>query len=80
MTLFNPWGLAALVTVPLIVMLYILKQKYKEVPVSSLYLWKKVLDNTKAHAPWQKLRKSILMVLQIIAMILLSLIKFLLGY
>ena len=48
MSLFNPWGLLALVTVPLIVILYILKQKYKEVPISSLYLWKRVLENTKA--------------------------------
>lgn len=73
MSLFNPLGLIGLITVPTIILLYILKQKYSEKKISSLFLWKKVLDDPKSHSPWQKLRKNILMIIQILTMILIAL-------
>jgi len=73
MTLYSPLALIALITVPAIIILYMLKQKHEDYTVSSLYLWQQVLKDIEANAPWQKLRRNILMILQIIAMILLSL-------
>jgi len=73
MTFYSPLALIALVTVPIIILLYILKQRHKDYTVSSLYLWDEVLKDIEANAPWQKLRKNLLMILQIIAVVLLAL-------
>ncbi|AMJ40105.1 vWA domain-containing protein [Anaerotignum propionicum] len=67
MRFFTPWGLLGLLAVPAIIFMYLLKQKYKETKVPSLYLWKKAIPESKAQEPWQKLRKNILMFLQIAA-------------
>ena len=73
MRFFEPWGLLALLGVPVIILLYLLKQKYKDAVVSSLFLWKAGLNNTEAQRPWQKLRKNMLILMQILAVILLAL-------
>ncbi|WP_304509264.1 BatA domain-containing protein, partial [Anaerotignum sp.] len=73
MRFFTPWGLLALLAVPIIILMYLLKQKYKETKVPSLYLWKKAIPQSKAQEPWQKLRKNILLFLQIAAVIVLAL-------
>ena len=72
MRFFTPWGLLGLLAVPAIILMYLLKQKYKEVKVPSLYLWKKAISASKAQEPWQKLRKNILLFLQIAAALLLA--------
>jgi len=72
--LHSPWGLAALLAVPLIIILYLLKQKHEDYIISSVYLWQNALQDIEANAPWQKLKKNILMFLQIIAIILLALL------
>ncbi|MDD3393831.1 MAG: BatA and WFA domain-containing protein [Anaerotignum sp.] len=72
MRFFTPWGLLALLAVPIIILMYLLKQKYKETKVPSLYLWKKAVPESKAQEPWQKLRKNILMFLQIAAAVVLA--------
>lgn len=66
MQFFNPWaGLFAL-TVPVIIILYLLKMRRREVEVSSTFLWQQVLKDARANAPWQKLTKNILLLLQIL--------------
>ena len=56
-----------------IVLLYILKLRRAKVPVSSILLWERAIHDSKANALWQKLRRNLLMILQIIALILLAL-------
>jgi hypothetical protein len=73
MTFYSPWGFLALIGVPIIIILYLLKQQHEDLTVSSLYLWEEVIKDLEANAPWQKLKKNILMILQIIAVILLAL-------
>jgi len=73
MTFYNPWAFSGLITIPLLILLYLLKQKYEERTVSSLYLWQEVLMDMEAAAPWQRLRKNILLILQIIAVVLMTL-------
>ncbi len=67
-----PLGFLALLAVPVIVLMYLLKQKYEEKEIPSLYLWKKAFPETKSAQPWQKLRKNLLMFLQIAAAVLLA--------
>ena len=67
----NLWPLFLLITIPLLVLLYILKRKYKEEVISSTLLWNEVYKNTRANTPWEKLRKNIMLLLQIIVLLLL---------
>jgi hypothetical protein len=69
----NPLALAWAALAGGIVLLYILKLKRVKVDVSSTLLWDQALADFRANAPWQKLRRNLLMILQIIAMILLAL-------
>ncbi|NLN66287.1 MAG: VWA domain-containing protein [Clostridiaceae bacterium] len=68
-----PWGLVGMIAVPLILLFYILKQKREKLTVSSLILWQQVLQDMQARTPWQKLRKNLLMFLQILAAIFITL-------
>lgn len=70
----SPWGLLALLAVPVIIILYLLKQKHEEHITSSLQLWQSALQDVEANAPWQRLKKNILMFLQIAAVIALALL------
>lgn len=69
----NLWPLFLLITVPLLIMLYILKRKYKEEVISSSLLWKEVYKNTRATTPWEKFRKNIMFLLQLIILLLIIL-------
>ncbi|HZK26599.1 MAG TPA: VWA domain-containing protein [Thermoclostridium sp.] len=73
MSFETPFGFIGLLAIPIIILLYILKQKRENVTVSSLVLWSQVLEDMQAQTPWQKLRRNLLMFLQILAAILIIL-------
>ncbi|MCC6445169.1 MAG: VWA domain-containing protein [Armatimonadetes bacterium] len=52
--------------VPVIVLLYLLKLRRKEMTVSSVYLWSQALKDVQANAPFQKLRRNLLLFLQLL--------------
>lgn len=64
------WPLALLVLVPVIILLYILKQEAKQRKFSSTMLWQEVYRNIEATKPWEKLKKNLLMILQILTVLL----------
>lgn len=72
MSFSSLWPLFLLISIPALIVLYILKRKHKEVIISSSFLWNEVYKNTRANTPWEKLRKNIMLLLQ--AIILLSII------
>jgi Ca-activated chloride channel family protein len=49
-----------------IILLYMLKLRRKQVQVSSTFLWQQLLRDQQANAPWQKLKRNLLLVLQLI--------------
>ena len=40
MSFINPWGLISFISIPILIVLYILKQQHSEHVVSSIILWK----------------------------------------
>src|SRR6185295_3072715 len=59
------WGLMALIAVP-IVLLYILRQKRPDLPIPSTILWSKALADMRASTPFQRLRRNLLLLLQLL--------------
>ncbi|MDK2787307.1 MAG: hypothetical protein PWP07_532 [Epulopiscium sp.] len=71
MNFYNPWGFLGLIAIPIIILMYLLKQKYEEVKVPSVFLWEQALSYSQAYQPWQKLRKNLLLFIQLLAAALL---------
>lgn len=71
MGILHNWPLAFLIVIPIIILLYVLKQKAEEKQISSLYLWREAFKNMEATTPWEKLRHNLLMYLQILIMLVL---------
>ena len=65
------WWLLALI--PALVALYFLKLKRQDVAVSSTYLWKRSMEDLHVNSPFQRLRRSVLFLLQLVALCLLIL-------
>ena len=73
MSFLNPIALlGALIAIP-IILLYILRLRRRETVVSSNFLWQQILRDNEANTPWQRLRRNILLVLQLIILALLVL-------
>jgi hypothetical protein len=59
------WGLLALVP-PAIVLLYFLKLKRRPVEVPSTYLWLRSIEDLHVNTIWQRLRRNLLLFLQLL--------------
>ncbi|MBO5341907.1 MAG: VWA domain-containing protein [Lachnospiraceae bacterium] len=71
MKLLHLWPLFLLLLIPVIIIMYLLKQKAVDTPVSSLFLWREMYRNVEANTPWEKLKKNWLLILQILTLIVL---------
>jgi Ca-activated chloride channel homolog len=68
----NPAGLwLSLLAVPVVV-LHVLRPRRPPVEVSSTFLWREVARPVSVAAPWQRLRPSVLLALQLLAVVLLA--------
>src|SRR5437868_14132328 len=68
MLLLTPIALLlALLAIP-ILLLYVLKLQRQERVVPSTLLWRRAVDDVQANAPWQRIRPSLLLLLQLLVL------------
>jgi len=64
--MITPLALIGLVSLPIIVAFYMLRLRRRDVPVGSTFLWQQLVRDVEANAPWQRLRFSWLLVVQLL--------------
>ncbi len=70
----TPLALLGLLFVPAVVAMYLLKLRRDEAVVPSTLLWARLVADVEANAPWQKLRRSLLLLVQLLLVIALALL------
>src|SRR5262245_20371764 len=65
------WGLLALVP-PAIIALYFLKLRRLPLVVPSTYLWTRAIEDLHVNSLWQRLRQSLLLLLQLLLIALIA--------
>lgn len=69
-----PLALAGLLFVPVVLAMYLLKLRRDQAVVPSTLLWQRLVADVEANAPWQRLRRSLLLLLQLLLVIVLALL------
>ena len=71
MTFLNPWSaiLAAAVAVPLLLFLYFLKLRRQTLRMASTLLWRSATVDLQANVPFQRLRWSLLLLVQLLLLV-----------
>ena len=72
MSLITPIALALGITLPIVVVFYLLKVRRHDEEVSSTFLWNDLIRDLAAHEPLQRLRWNLLLLLQLLALALIT--------
>ena len=66
MSFLSPLALFLTILLPIIIAMYLLKLRRTEQVISSTYLWRRIIRDIEANAPWQRLRRNLLLLLQLL--------------
>lgn len=70
----TPLALLGLLFIPAVIAMYLLRLRRDETVVPSTLLWTRLVEDVEANAPWQRLRKSLLLLLQLLLVLILALL------
>jgi len=70
----TPLALLGLLFIPAVLAMYLLKLRRDERVVPSTLLWTRLVADVEANAPWQRLRRSLLLLLQLLLVAILALL------
>ncbi|MBV9790870.1 MAG: BatA and WFA domain-containing protein [Chloroflexi bacterium] len=68
MGILAPLALGLTLLAPVVIAMYLLKLRREEQTVSSTFLWQRMVRDVEANAPWQRLRRNILLLLQLLVL------------
>lgn len=74
MRFLNPAGLWLLLGVPILIIIYLIKSRHTDLPVSSTYIWHLSERFRKKRLPVQRFRKILLFLLQLLMIVAVSLL------
>jgi Ca-activated chloride channel family protein len=74
MPLITPLALIGLLFVPAVIAMYLLRLRREETRIPSTLLWHRLVADVEANAPWQRLRRSLLFLLQLLLVVILVLL------
>jgi hypothetical protein len=69
MLFLNPAMLVTLATIPLLILIHTLKPKPKRIDVTNLFLWQEVIKERSGHWTFERLRKNLPLLFQILIVI-----------
>jgi Ca-activated chloride channel family protein len=69
-----PLALLGLLFLPAVLAMYLLKLRRDEAVVPSTLLWQRLVADVEANAPWQRLRRSLLLLLQLLLVAILAIL------
>ncbi|MEM1059333.1 MAG: BatA domain-containing protein [Verrucomicrobiota bacterium] len=72
LVLGNPWGLLALLAIPVIILLHFLQQETRRTPVTTLFLLEKLAPTSTGGRRFEQLRNSLPLWLQILAALIIA--------
>jgi len=72
MRFLAPWGLLGLFGIVALIIIYILKPKYQDRSVSSSFIWKLSLKYKKKKMPFEWLKSSLLLILQVLILLMMT--------
>ena len=72
MRFLAPWGLLGLLGIVALIIIYILKPKYQDRSVSSSFIWKLSLKYKKKKMPFEWLKSSLLLILQVLILLMMT--------
>ena len=73
MSFLAPAAFAGLAIALPVLLLYMLRLRRREQVISSTFLWRQVVQDTEANTPWQRLRRNLLLFLQLLILLLMAL-------
>jgi hypothetical protein len=74
MPFIAPLALAGLLFLPVVLAMYLLKLRRDRAVVPSTLLWQRLVADVEANAPWQRLRRSLLLLLQLLLVAILAIV------
>ncbi len=69
MSFISPLAFSLTILLPILIAMYLLKLRRTKQVVSSTYLWQRMVRDVEANSPWQRLRRNLLLLIQLLLLL-----------